>query len=57
MGLVAAIPAVIAYNKITGSVKEITLEGATAVSLIGNHLARLHYGRMEEAFNAGNDNG
>jgi biopolymer transport protein ExbB/TolQ len=57
MGLVAAIPAVIAYNKVTGSVKEITLEGATAVSLLGNHLARLRYGRMEENLDGEMDNG
>jgi biopolymer transport protein ExbB/TolQ len=57
MGLVAAIPAVIAYNKIIGSVKEITLEGATAVSLLGNHLARFHYGRMEGNLDRENSNG
>ncbi|MDR3203729.1 MAG: MotA/TolQ/ExbB proton channel family protein [Deltaproteobacteria bacterium] len=48
MGLVAAIPAVIGYNKVTSSIKEIALEGMIAVSLVGNHLARLQYGRMEE---------
>jgi biopolymer transport protein ExbB/TolQ len=48
MGLVAAIPAVIGYNKITGSIKDISLEGVTAVSLIGNHLARFHYGQLEK---------
>jgi biopolymer transport protein ExbB/TolQ len=48
MGLVAAIPAVIAYNKISSSIKEITLEGSMAVSLIGNYLARLHYERLND---------
>lgn len=45
MGLVAAIPAVIAYNKITGTMKKITKEALAGISLMGNHLARLHFSR------------
>jgi TolQ protein len=47
MGLVAAIPAVIAYNKITSTIKKITKEALTGLSLVGNHLARLHFSRLE----------
>lgn len=57
MGLVAAIPAVIGYNKITSSIKEITLEGVTALSLVGNHLARLHYGNLEDIEKEANQHG
>ena len=45
MGLVAAIPAVIAYNKITGTMKKITKEALAGIGLMGNHLARLHFSR------------
>ena len=50
MGLVAAIPAVVAYNKVTGTLKKITKEALTAIGLAGNHLARTHFsgdGRSE----------
>lgn len=43
LGLVAAIPAVIAYNKITGTLKKITKEALVGIGLTGNRLARLHY--------------
>ncbi|MDR1044568.1 MAG: MotA/TolQ/ExbB proton channel family protein [Candidatus Adiutrix sp.] len=43
MGLVAAIPAVIAYNKITGTLKKMTKEALNGIGLMGNHLARLHF--------------
>ncbi|MDR1921538.1 MAG: MotA/TolQ/ExbB proton channel family protein [Candidatus Adiutrix sp.] len=45
MGLAAAIPAVIAYNKITGVLKKITKEALTGVGLVGNRLARAHFSR------------
>lgn len=48
MGLVAAIPAVIAYNKITGTLKKITKEALAAIGLCGNHLARDHFSRLEQ---------
>jgi len=44
MGLVAAIPAVIAYNKITGTMKKITKEGLAGIGFLGNRLAREHFG-------------
>ena len=47
MGLVAAIPAVVAYNKITGTMKKITKEALAGISLVGNHLARIHFSRRE----------
>jgi biopolymer transport protein ExbB/TolQ len=43
MGLVAAIPAVISYNKITGHIKNLTQEAFLGISLAGNRLARLHF--------------
>ena len=43
MGLVAAIPAVVAYNKITGTLKKITKEALAGISLVGNRLARRHF--------------
>jgi biopolymer transport protein ExbB/TolQ len=49
LGLFAAIPAIIAYNKINGSIKKITKEGLAGISLLGNHLAGLHYSSLEEA--------
>lgn len=47
MGLVAAIPAVVAYNKITGTMKKITKEALAGISLVGNHLAKTHFNRLE----------
>jgi len=43
MGLVAAIPAVIAFNQITGTLKKIAKEGLSGISLVGNYLARQHF--------------
>ncbi|MDR1040575.1 MAG: MotA/TolQ/ExbB proton channel family protein [Deltaproteobacteria bacterium] len=43
MGLVAAIPAVIAYNKINNVLKKMTKEALNAISLTGNGLARIHF--------------
>jgi biopolymer transport protein ExbB/TolQ len=43
MGLVAAVPAVIAYNKINAVMKKMTREALNAISLVGNSLARLHF--------------
>jgi biopolymer transport protein ExbB/TolQ len=47
MGLVAAIPAVVAYNKITSAFKKITKEALIGIGLTGNHLARIHFSRPE----------
>ncbi len=43
MGLVAAIPAVIAYNKITASLKKTAKESLAAIGLVGNFLAGRHF--------------
>ncbi|MDR1084496.1 MAG: MotA/TolQ/ExbB proton channel family protein [Deltaproteobacteria bacterium] len=43
MGLVAAIPAVVAYNKITSTVKNMASEAADGISHLGNRLARRHF--------------
>jgi biopolymer transport protein ExbB/TolQ len=43
MGLVAAIPAVLAYNTVVGSIKKISREALTAVSLFSGHLARIRF--------------
>jgi len=48
MGLVAAIPAVMAFNKLTGSLKSISKEGLAGISLIGNRLAQRHFSRTDE---------
>ena len=45
LGLAAAIPAVVAYNKITATLKKTAKEALLGVSLWGNHLARLHFSR------------
>ncbi|MDR2827586.1 MAG: MotA/TolQ/ExbB proton channel family protein [Candidatus Adiutrix intracellularis] len=47
MGLIAAIPAVITYNKITSTMKKITMEALAGIDLLGNHLARLHFSRKD----------
>lgn len=49
MGLVAAIPAVIAYNKITGTLKKAAKESLTAISLVGNFLARQHFNQIGQS--------
>jgi biopolymer transport protein ExbB/TolQ len=43
MGLVAAIPAVLAYNLVVGKMKKISREALGAISLLGNHIAELHF--------------
>jgi biopolymer transport protein ExbB/TolQ len=43
MGLVAAIPAVIAYNKINSVLKKMTKEALVGIGLVGNSLARIHF--------------
>lgn len=43
MGLVAAIPAVIAYNKVTGTLKKITKEALSGIGFAGNRLAGRHF--------------
>ena len=47
MGLAAAIPAVVAYNKISGTLKKIGQEGLAGIALLGDHLARLHFTALE----------
>ena len=47
MGLVAAIPAVVAYNKITGTMKKITKEALSGIGFLGNRLARNHFSGLE----------
>ncbi|MDR3154733.1 MAG: MotA/TolQ/ExbB proton channel family protein [Deltaproteobacteria bacterium] len=47
MGLVAAIPAVIAYNKINAVLKKMTKEALTAIGYTGNGLARLRFAGLE----------
>jgi biopolymer transport protein ExbB/TolQ len=49
MGLVAAIPAVVAYNKITGTLKKITKEALAGIGRLGNRLARLNYKKVQGA--------
>jgi biopolymer transport protein ExbB/TolQ len=48
MGLVAAIPAVVAFNAINTSIKKLTGEGLAGISLIGNALARFHFTKLEK---------
>ena len=47
MGLCAAIPAVIAYNKVNATIKKIAKEGVAAIGLLGNGLARIHFEQKE----------
>lgn len=54
IGLVAAIPAVVAFNKIASSLKALTREGLAAISLLGNSLARQHFIVMERDAHAKN---
>ncbi|MDR1165217.1 MAG: MotA/TolQ/ExbB proton channel family protein [Deltaproteobacteria bacterium] len=49
MGLVAAIPAVIAYNKINNTIKKMTKEALAAIGVVGNNLARLRFSPEEAA--------
>jgi biopolymer transport protein ExbB/TolQ len=43
LGLVAAIPAVLAYNMVIETIKNISREALAAVSIIGNRLASWHF--------------
>jgi biopolymer transport protein ExbB/TolQ len=47
MGLIAAIPAVVAFNAINSSIKKLTAEGLAGISLIGNALARFYFSKLE----------
>jgi biopolymer transport protein ExbB/TolQ len=47
MGLVAAIPAVVAYNRISSVMRKIAQEAQAAITISGDHLARLHFERLE----------
>jgi biopolymer transport protein ExbB/TolQ len=47
MGLCAAIPAVIAYNKINTNLQKLTKEAVSAIALVGNNIARLHFEKGE----------
>ncbi|MDR1658299.1 MAG: MotA/TolQ/ExbB proton channel family protein [Deltaproteobacteria bacterium] len=43
MGLIAAIPAVVAFNKINSTIKKIIKESLAGIGLVGNSLARIHF--------------
>ncbi|MDR0620349.1 MAG: MotA/TolQ/ExbB proton channel family protein [Deltaproteobacteria bacterium] len=45
MGLVAAIPAVIAFNKVNSTIKKLSKEAQVAIGLVGNNIARLAFER------------
>ncbi|MDR1546756.1 MAG: MotA/TolQ/ExbB proton channel family protein [Deltaproteobacteria bacterium] len=47
MGLVAAIPAVVAFNKINSTTKKTTKEALTAIGLVGNALARIRFSGLD----------
>lgn len=53
MGLVAAIPAVVAYNKINSTIRKIGKEAQAAISLVGNSLARIRFSSELEARQSG----
>jgi biopolymer transport protein ExbB/TolQ len=46
MGLVAAIPAVVAFNKINSTIRKINKEAQAGISLVGNALARLRFSSL-----------
>jgi biopolymer transport protein ExbB/TolQ len=48
MGLCAAIPAVIAYNKVNATLKKIGKEAVAAIGLLGNSMARIHFEQKEK---------
>jgi biopolymer transport protein ExbB/TolQ len=54
MGLVAAIPAVVAFNKINSTIKKITKEALAGIDLVGNCLARIRFSspRLQKASGA-----
>jgi biopolymer transport protein ExbB len=43
LGLVAAIPAVVAFNKIKSSMRRLVHEATTAIALVADSLARSRY--------------
>jgi biopolymer transport protein ExbB/TolQ len=47
MGLCAAIPAVVAYNKINTNLLKLTKEAVSAIAIMGNSIARLHFEESE----------
>jgi biopolymer transport protein ExbB/TolQ len=47
MGLCAAIPAVVAFNKVNATLKKLTKEAVAAIGLVGNALARMHFQQKE----------
>jgi biopolymer transport protein ExbB/TolQ len=49
MGLVAAIPAVIAFNKINGTMQKMTKEALAGIALVGNALSRIHFTEEDQA--------
>ncbi|MDR2339495.1 MAG: MotA/TolQ/ExbB proton channel family protein [Deltaproteobacteria bacterium] len=48
MGLVAAIPAVIAFNKINSTMQKMTKEALAGIALVGNSLSRIHFQADEQ---------
>jgi biopolymer transport protein ExbB/TolQ len=48
-GLVAAIPAVVAYNRVSSRLRKIAQTAHGAIAATGDHLARLHFERSESA--------
>ncbi|MDR3204526.1 MAG: MotA/TolQ/ExbB proton channel family protein [Deltaproteobacteria bacterium] len=49
MGLVAAIPAVVAFNKINSTTRKVTKEALSGIGLIGNALSRLRFESKEKS--------
>jgi biopolymer transport protein ExbB/TolQ len=47
MGLCAAIPAVVAFNKVNAILKKLTKEAVAAIGIVGNSLARIHFQQKE----------
>jgi biopolymer transport protein ExbB/TolQ len=43
LGLVAAIPAVVAFNKVNATIRKINKEAIAAIGLVGNALARIRF--------------
>ncbi|MDR2302830.1 MAG: MotA/TolQ/ExbB proton channel family protein [Deltaproteobacteria bacterium] len=51
LGLVAAIPAVIAFNKINTTIKKISKEAQLAIGLVGNGIARSRFEQRSDLAN------
>jgi biopolymer transport protein ExbB/TolQ len=49
MGLVAAIPAVIAFNKINSTMQKMTKEALAGIALVGNALSRIHFTEEDQS--------